>query len=88
MGKAQLYYDSLSESEKRCLANEYLSGPQPAFEGVHLQATDQERLNIGRKRFNDKFNRDPFDCPHNHFIEGIDYDSRPIAQRLSDESYL
>jgi hypothetical protein len=71
------YYDY---ADKNTLMAEYRRGPQRAVVGVHPNATDAERDAIGKKRFDDKFNRNDM-CPMGYYPEG--YVNRPtIADRL------
>jgi hypothetical protein len=83
--EAKMYYDFLTNEQKDVLRNILSQGPQLASEGVSPNATDNQRMAIGKKRFKYKFHRDPFEFAMNHFSEGVSYDRRTIAQRLDDD---
>jgi hypothetical protein len=88
MLKAKTYYDFLPASEKVALAEEFKAGPQPVYEGVHPDCDENQRLRVGEKRFNNKFYRNPHDCPMGVNAEHAIYDTRPVVARLLAEKYL
>ncbi len=84
----QIYYDFLTPTEKERLATDCRSGPKAAIAGDHPDVDYNTRRRIGEKRFIDKFDRSPFECPHGFYFSDEILDKRTIRQRLIDDDFL